>query len=228
MLRGINRDRAPEDKVLLCIDGVHGFGVEDLTFAQMGCDFFVSGCHKWICGPRGTGIWCGTQEAWCEYHQVAPTSSRASAGAGRSKSPGGVQTYEHRWALEVAFEFLLELGKPEIERHVHGLCSEMKLELSQLPGVMLVTPQAEALSSGIICFDIEGMAAADAVNALAEEGIITTMSSSNAGYETDVRHVRLSLSIFNTRAEVARCLDVVRTLLPAEANSPRTLTAAAH
>jgi selenocysteine lyase/cysteine desulfurase len=231
MLKGINRDRPDDEKVLLCIDGVHGFGVEDMSFQEMGCDFFMSGCHKWICGPRGTGIWCGTSEAWEQYHQVAPTSSRFGAGLGRCKSPGGVQCYEHRWALEVAFEFLLELGKPQIQRHIHGLCSEFKLELSQMPGITLVTPQAESLSSGIICFDVEGRTAHEVVNALMAQGIITTLSSSNAGYDTDVRHVRVSLSIFNTRAESERVLDAVHKLMPAvvppKPPKPRTLAAGA-
>jgi isopenicillin-N epimerase len=230
MLRGINQGRPDDEKVLLCIDGVHGFGVEDMTFTQLGCDFFMSGCHKWIAGPRGTGIWCGTSDAWKQYYQVAPTSSRVTAGAGRRISPGGVQCYEHRWALEVAFEFLMELGKPNIARHIHGLCSEMKMALSQMPGITLVTPQAEELSSGIICFDIEGVTAADAVTALMEDGIITTLSSMNAGYETDVRHVRVSLAMFNTREEVDRGLDAIRKLTPTIAPpKPRPLAAgAAH
>ena len=97
----------------------------------MGCDFFVSGCHKWSAVRAEPASGAARSEAWEQYTQVAPTSSRDDAGAGRSKSPGGVQCYEHRWALEVAFEFLLELGKSEIERHIHGLCSEMKRELAR-------------------------------------------------------------------------------------------------
>jgi selenocysteine lyase/cysteine desulfurase len=212
MLRRVNQGRTREDRVLLCIDGVHGFGVESQTFQTLGCDFFVSGCHKWICGPRGTGIWCGTDEAWELYHQVAPTSSRVDAGAGRTKSPGGVQCYEHRWALEVAFEFLLELGKESIEHHIHGLAWELKRELDQMRGVTLITPLAEGLSAGIVCFDIDGVSAADAVDRLAAAGIIATQSSSNAAFDPPVRHVRLSLSIYNTRAEVDRCLDTIRLL----------------
>jgi isopenicillin-N epimerase len=209
-LRPLNETREPDDRVLLCIDGVHGFGVENETFTDLGCDFFVSGCHKGICGPRGTGIWCGTSDAWAQYHQVAPTSSRDHAGVGRSKSPGGVQCYEHRWALEVAFEFLIEIGKDAIEQHIHGLASEMKDELSQMPGVTVVTPRSEALSSGIICFDVDGVPASDAVEALAANNIIATQSSIDAGAERDIRHVRLSVSLYNTRAEVDRCLEAIR------------------
>lgn len=52
-LAEINAGRSEADRVLLVVDGVHGFGVEDETVAQMGCDFFVAGTHKWIFGPRG-------------------------------------------------------------------------------------------------------------------------------------------------------------------------------
>ena len=55
-LADVNKKRAEADRVLLCVDGVHGFGVEQESFADLGCDFFVAGCHKWIFGPRGTGM----------------------------------------------------------------------------------------------------------------------------------------------------------------------------
>jgi selenocysteine lyase/cysteine desulfurase len=41
---------------LLVVDGVHGIGAVDETIAEMGCDFFCAGTHKWMFAPRGTGI----------------------------------------------------------------------------------------------------------------------------------------------------------------------------
>ncbi|HJS70576.1 MAG TPA: aminotransferase class V-fold PLP-dependent enzyme, partial [Gaiellaceae bacterium] len=37
-----------KSKTLLCVDGVHGFGVEAEALPDLGCDFLVSGCHKWL------------------------------------------------------------------------------------------------------------------------------------------------------------------------------------
>jgi selenocysteine lyase/cysteine desulfurase len=54
----------PEDRVFLCVDGVHGFGVEAATPAALGCDSLVAGCHKWLFGPRGTGLIWGRSDAW--------------------------------------------------------------------------------------------------------------------------------------------------------------------
>ena len=52
----LNRRRDRADRVLLCVDGVHGFGAVDVDLPDLGCDFLATGTHKWLFGPRGTGI----------------------------------------------------------------------------------------------------------------------------------------------------------------------------
>jgi isopenicillin-N epimerase len=52
----LNAGRDEGARVLVCVDGVHGFGIEDVVLADLGCDFFMAGCHKWLFGPPGTGI----------------------------------------------------------------------------------------------------------------------------------------------------------------------------
>src|SRR6185436_8876658 len=155
LAKDVNAFRAPSDQVLLCVDGVHGFGTEAVSFSQMGCHFLVAGCHKWIYGPRGTGIWCGTKEAWEQYVPISPTSSREQK-PGLRNSPGGVHPYEHQWALEEAFRFLLAVGPGDIQSRVHGLASAVKHELASIPGLSVITPMSPTLSSGIVCFDVPG------------------------------------------------------------------------
>jgi selenocysteine lyase/cysteine desulfurase len=66
-----NASRTAESRILLCVDGVHGFGVENVALPDLGCDFFMAGCHKWIFGPRGTGIVWGRRDAWARLRPVA-------------------------------------------------------------------------------------------------------------------------------------------------------------
>src|SRR5229473_761559 len=66
-LKPINAGRDEQDRVLLCVDGVHGLGVDGTELPELGCDFFIAGCHKWMFGPRGTGLVWGK-----------PSASRAS------------------------------------------------------------------------------------------------------------------------------------------------------
>src|SRR5919199_1815362 len=86
VVRQVNGARDPSDRVLLCVDGVHGFGVEDLEIASSGVDFFVAGCHKWLLGPRGTGlVWGGGDAAWSVVRPTIPTFSDG-------RTPGGLMT----------------------------------------------------------------------------------------------------------------------------------------
>src|SRR6185436_4446669 len=71
-LAELNAGRAEADRALLCVDGVHGFGILDATPKALGCDFLVSGTHKWLFGPRGTGIIWGRPTAWARFTPVVP------------------------------------------------------------------------------------------------------------------------------------------------------------
>jgi selenocysteine lyase/cysteine desulfurase len=46
----VNERRSPQDRALLGVDGVHGFGVEDVRMADLGCDLLVQTCCL-ACGP---------------------------------------------------------------------------------------------------------------------------------------------------------------------------------
>src|SRR5690606_9314363 len=112
----INQRRSDQDRIYLCVDGVHGFGNQDDDISSLGCDFFSAGTHKWIFGPRGTGILWGRKEAWTEVaptippFRLNPIAAWLDLPAGEMTpydlyTPGGFYTYEYRWALKEAFEF---------------------------------------------------------------------------------------------------------------------------
>ena len=63
----------PRDQYLLCVDGVHGFAAVDVDLPDLGCDFLAAGTHKWLFGPRGTGILWGRD--FGPLTEVIPTFS---------------------------------------------------------------------------------------------------------------------------------------------------------
>lgn len=71
----LNKQRKANQQILFCVDGVHGFGIENQDVSQLGCDFFVAGTHKWIFGPRGTGVVWGNDRAWAQSEPVIPSFS---------------------------------------------------------------------------------------------------------------------------------------------------------
>ncbi|HEY7129878.1 MAG TPA: aminotransferase class V-fold PLP-dependent enzyme, partial [Nitrospira sp.] len=69
----LNASRAETDRVILCVDGVHALGVEDFRLSEVGCDFLIAGTHKWMFGPRGTGLVWGHPRAWPVAKAIIPT-----------------------------------------------------------------------------------------------------------------------------------------------------------
>lgn len=67
-----NAHRSDPEPLLLVVGGVHGFGVEDDAIAALGLDFFA-GTHKWILGPRGTGVVWGCDGRWSDLQPTIPT-----------------------------------------------------------------------------------------------------------------------------------------------------------
>ena len=47
---------AREHGITTIIDGAHGPGLLQLDLPALCCDIYVSCCHKWMLGPKGTGF----------------------------------------------------------------------------------------------------------------------------------------------------------------------------
>lgn len=213
-LREVNAGRDPEDRALLCVDGIHGFGVEDAGVADLGCDFLVSGTHKWLFGPRGTGIVWGAAGAWEHVEPVVPAfegesfsewiNSRPVGTTTADRfTPGGTHAYEHRWAAAAAFEFHATVGKRRIAEYTRMQAARLKEGLAAIPGVRLVTPIAPDLSAGIVCVEVEGRSPFDVVEHLAEAGIVAGTTPYRDSF------VRFGPSIVTTPGDVDRLLDVL-------------------
>ena len=209
-VRGLNQRRTPGDAILFVVDGVHGFGVEDASFADLGCDFLVAGCHKWMFGPRGTGITCALPAAWAQVTPTIPPFLPADH-AGFRNTPGGVSTYEHLWAMSEAFRFHLDMGKDAVQEHTIHLASRLKAGLSRTRNVRVITPMSPTMSSGIVCCELLNAKQnpRDVKKALEAQGIFA-LTSDDAD---DKEYLRFSPSILNDEAHIDRTLKALDVIL---------------
>lgn len=222
MVKEANGSRSAADRIYLCVDGVHGFGVEDTNLADMGCDFFAAGTHKWIFGPRGTGVLYARKDAWDMIAPIIPPFELAVYGAWMGVAaawmgdvsnkefsfadlctPGGFHSFEHRWALADAFNWQLTIGKKRVEERTHALSKRLKDGLKAMSHIKLLTPTVETISSGINCFTVEGQSAEETVKRLMAKNITASVTPYRALYP------RLTPSIVNTEAEVDETLKVL-------------------
>ncbi|HLT48618.1 MAG TPA: aminotransferase class V-fold PLP-dependent enzyme [Rubricoccaceae bacterium] len=216
-LREVNAGRDEADRVLLCADGVHGLGIEDVTVGDLGVDFLIAGTHKWLFGPRGTGLVYGRPEAWEALEPIFPSFGMSygvwlglvppeAVPVGDAMTPGGFHSFEHRWALGEAFRFHLAIGKARVAERIHALNTLAKEALAAMPHVRLYTPMSPALSAGIICFDVAGHTPEEVVAHLDARGVTASTSPYPVSY------ARLAPSLLNDEDEVARSVAAVAEL----------------
>jgi selenocysteine lyase/cysteine desulfurase len=198
----LNQARDQADRILLCVDGVHGFGAVDADLPSLGCDFLATGTHKWLFGPRGTGIVWGRD--WSPLTELIPTFSGPVGGA--RLSPGGYHDFEHRWALAEAFAFHQRIGRDRVAARTTEQATALKQGLTEVDGITVVTPADPDLSAGIVCVDVRGMPPANAVIELRERGIVSSATPYRQSY------LRLGPSIVTSPEDVDAAVAAVAEL----------------
>ena len=207
-----NRGKSDETRTLFAIDGVHGFGNQDIDIPDIGADFFIAGTHKWIYGPRGTGIVWARPEAQAFVQPSIPSFDPSwrdgpidAMPVAAWHSPGGFHAFEHSWAVEDAFRWSSAIGRGRIAGRIEALASLAKEGMARLPKVTFATPVSPELSAGIIAFDVAGYDPYEAVAALHERGIIASVVPSF--YRP--LHMRVAPSLMTDEADVARTVAAI-------------------
>jgi isopenicillin-N epimerase len=217
-IQAVNRSRDEQDGVIFCVDGVHALGVEDFRLSELRCDFLIAGTHKWMFGPRGTGLVWGHPKAWPIAQATIPTfntraydlwmenRSARNLPPAIHMTPGGFHSFEHRWALDEAFTFHKAIGKSNVTQRIYELNQQLKRGLAAMPHVTLRTPLSQDLSAGIVCFEVAGLTPPQVVEKLRQRKIVGSVTP----YAT--KYARLAPSLLNSQQEIDITLAAIRNL----------------
>ena len=217
MLAEVNRKRKEATRIRMVVDGAHGLGVVDEPVGALGCDYFCAGTHKWMFGPRGTGIAWAREEEWARLRPTIPSFSNLPAwnawmeGKPPLKpvnafdlSPGGFHAYEHEWALAAAFQFHQKIGRSRVAARIAELNDHCKAKLAAAHNVKVITPLDPRLSGGIVCFEVAGRTADEVGKRLVERKIVAGASPYLPSYP------RFSPGVMNTPGELDGAVRVVQ------------------
>jgi selenocysteine lyase/cysteine desulfurase len=215
-----NRGRASADRCLLIVDGVHGFGNQDVAAARMGADLFAASNHKWLCGPRGTGFLWGKTDAWPELRPTIPSfdldgQQTWDAWMNRQPlpptqaafvSPGGFIAFEHLLAVPAAVGIHKDIGRSRIADRIHELNTAFREGAASIKGVTLHTPIGRDVSAGLSAFEVAGVKPEQVTERLRAKKIRTSHSPYRVSYP------RVSAGIMNSHADIDTVLRELRTI----------------
>jgi L-cysteine/cystine lyase len=204
---------AREREVLTLVDGAQSVGNIPVDVSATGADMYAFTGHKWVLGPEGIGAFYVRPGTPLYSPNVgilsltAPTDFDASGDYELRSDARRFEASTVSPALAGGFaaaaEAAYERGSAGLEeiRHRADLLAGF---LSELPRVTIRSPRPA--SSGLVSFEVEGVAAIDATGRLLEKGFILRYLPPPHSY------VRASTHLFNTVEELEALAKAVGAL----------------
>jgi L-cysteine/cystine lyase len=201
---------ARERGALTLIDGAQSVGNIPVDVPASGADMYAFTGHKWVLGPEGLGAFYVRPGLPVHSPNVGFRSLPSPAdfdAAGDYDLRQDARRFEASTtspALATGFaaaaEAVQERGEAGFEGIRHRADLLMNL-LSRLPRVTLRSPTPA--QSGLVSFEVEGVAAKDAAERLLERGFISRYIPNPNSY------VRASTHLFNTEEELEALAEAV-------------------
>ncbi len=207
---------AKSNGIWLFVDGAQTAGMLVLDLHELGCDAYATSGHKWLLGPKETGLLYVTKEM-LDVVQAKFVGAYSDNGfdlaAGTLTFHPTAQRYEYgtvsiplRVGLGAAIKFLQKIGMDNVWKRDQALSTRLFNGLQQIPYLKVLSPANDNERSALITFKHEKLPYLELQNHLNSYNLRTRGVS-----EGGVNALRISTHIYNTFEEVERVLEAVRT-----------------
>lgn len=128
--------RARQRGVPTCIDGPHAIAMLPLSLTALDCDYYTASCHKWLCGPFGSGFLFVHPRRQAEIQPAIMSWGRPLLGDEKSWRDElewvGTRDPAAFLAVPTAIEWLEgEIGIEAFRRHGHELARYARQRLAE-------------------------------------------------------------------------------------------------
>jgi selenocysteine lyase/cysteine desulfurase len=147
----------------MLVDATQALGQIPLDAAAIGCDYLVSNGHKWLLGPKGTGLLYVRPDRLDELEPahvgagsllegVSPPTLRPTA----ARFEFGTRALPLWAGMNAALDWWEDRGVALILAHMAGLAAQLKDRVRAHPRLTLLTPLPWEHSSALVSFRVAG------------------------------------------------------------------------
>src|SRR5690606_9195380 len=137
---------AHEAGALFLLDGTQALGQIPVDVEAIGCDFFISNGHKWLFGPKGTGLLYIHPERLDELEPAYVGAGSLVEGGEMGELRPDAARFEfgtrplHVWAgMNAALDWWETRGFAPLWGHMRQMAEQLRDALAERPGVTLLT-----------------------------------------------------------------------------------------
>lgn len=207
--------------IIFVLDGAHPPGMIPVDLHDIDCDFYATSGHKWLMGPKETGLLYVSQKMLDLWR---PTYVGAYSENGHFNMK--TRTFVHRreasateygtrntalaLGLGAAFDFLNLIGQEKITRYGHAMADYLRKSLQEnFSNIEILTPEEAASKASVLTFRFPGTASNALQNKIQQAGNIRLRGVD----ENELNAIRVSLHVYNNFAEIDTLVETMENVL---------------
>lgn len=197
-------DMAHAKGVEVMVDGAHSFAHLDFKIKDLGCDYFATSLHKWLCCPLGSGmLWVKKEhisKIWSLYGDIGKPKDDIRKFEHQGTHPCAVQL-----CIPDAISFHNTIGNKRKQNRLRYLRNYWVEKLEGVDKVYFNTPKETERSSAIANVAVEGLKPSQLAKKLYDEYKIFTVAIENAA----VNGVRITPHLYTTEQHLDSLVDAI-------------------
>ncbi len=149
-------DYARSKNIPVIVDGAHTFSHFDFKIPDLGCDYFGTSLHKWLCAPFGTGMMYVKKDKITNVWPHFATDEAADKTMMNKFMSQGTRNFPAELAIGEAVSFNMGIGLKRKEERLRYLKDYWTSRVKEIPNVKFNTNLSAEQSCCIANFTIEG------------------------------------------------------------------------
>jgi|RhiMethySRZTD1v2_1073278.scaffolds.fasta_scaffold261091_2 selenocysteine lyase/cysteine desulfurase len=191
-------------KDIFCIvDGAQAAGAIKVNLKELGCHAYATSGHKWLMGPKGTGLLYISKDA-----QTAIRPMQFEASYNTYNNGTGVVNLACILGLANSIDYLDSVGINKVEEHNLAIRNRLYNALRGVPNMTIVSPPQGKMASPMLTLLLsDKFPRQPFVKMLLDKHNISIRPTHK---EFGFNGIRFSMHIFNSETEVDRAADILR------------------
>ncbi|AQG79119.1 aminotransferase class V-fold PLP-dependent enzyme [Spirosoma montaniterrae] len=200
-------DEARKRGIAVIVDGAHSFAHLDYKIPDLGCDFYATSLHKWLCAPFGSGMLYIKKDripdVWALLSNDKPDGPDI-----RKFETLGTRSFASEMAIGTAVDYHLGIGSARKFARLHYLKNYWAERVQSMPGVRVHTSLKPDYAGALALFSIDGMKPGEVESQLLGQYKIHT---SPVVWE-NISGVRVTPHIYTTPKDLDRLVTAITDL----------------
>jgi selenocysteine lyase/cysteine desulfurase len=198
-------DEAHKRGIEVIGDGAHSFAHTNFKIPDLGCDYFATSLHKWLCAPFGSGLlWIKKEKIkniWALLSNDKPDGEDI-----RKFETLGTRSFASEMAIGNAVDFHNVMGSKRKEERLRYLTDYWTNKVRDLKRVSFLQPKTKHMYCALSNIAIEGIKPLDVAGTLHSKYKIHTVA---IDWE-NIHGVRVTPHVYTSTKDLDRLVKAVR------------------